>query len=225
MRGMYRTAIVPVIAALIALGTSAAYGAEVKEAPKAPKGYVMVPEEALRALFGNANRHMQIAVDDFGRGDNKDAATELRVAAAYVKIEAARAAGDERKKLDEIVVRLDKAAVDLEKGNVKDVATLKNLFAWADYLLSKHHIAMAKEAAAEERQDAAAYDLKSAIHYLEEGLSWTGRTIDAGTAAVIKDGKALVEKVGKGTKATNGEFASLIDRLGKEVDAFGSTMR
>jgi hypothetical protein len=222
MRGMCRTALVPVIAVLIALGASAAYGAEAKETPKAPKGYVMVPEEALRALFGDANRHMRIAVDDFGRGDIKDAATEVRAAAAYVKIEAGRTTGDEKKKLDEIATRLDGAAVDLEKGNVKDAGTLKSLFAWANYLLAQHHIVKAREATAENKQDVAAYDLKSAIHYLEGGFSWAGRTVDATTAAAIKDGKALVEKVGKGTKTTKEEFTSIIDRLGKEIDAFGA---
>jgi hypothetical protein len=207
------------IAGLIALGTSLTYAAETKEAPK---GHVIIQEETLRGLFGDANRHMHFAVDDFGKGDSKNAALEVRAAATYVKIESARATGDEKKKLEEIVTKLDKAAVDLEKGNVKDEGTLKNLFAWSNYILAEHHIVKAKEAVAQENHEAAAYDLKSAIHYLEEGLAWGGHTVEKGTAAVIKDGKTLVEKVEKGGKATKGDFTSLIDRLGKEVEAFGA---
>ena len=65
-------------------------------------------------------QHFTAAVAAYAKKDYKAAATDIREATSYLRLEAGRATGGAKQELDGSVMQLDRLAIAVEKGAVKD---------------------------------------------------------------------------------------------------------
>jgi hypothetical protein len=114
------------ISCTLALATlAAAQQPTAKEPPKAPEGWVVVEEDVFTVFADEPEHRMK--------------------AAAFVKLEAARAAGEAKRSLVASATELEKLAGDVEKGAVTSVEKLDSTFAHTAHALATHHHKKAEE--------------------------------------------------------------------------------
>jgi hypothetical protein len=166
-------------------------------------------------------RHFTNAVANYARKDYRAAATDIRKATSYLRLEAGRATGEPKLELERSVAQLDTLATSVEKGAVKDEHAMANAFASADHALAVEHRAKATESWARKDYDKAGYELKAAAFGLESAASWTGGEAEAGASATVAEARALGEKLASGSAWTRDEVTKGLDALGHSIDELG----
>lgn len=165
--------------------------------------------------------HFTEAVVAFANKDYKNAAIEIRKATSYIRLEARRAAGDVKLALDGSVTDLDKLALSVEQGTVKDEKSMDKAFAKANHGLALAHRAKAAESWAVNDYNKAGYELKVAAHGLESAAGWVGGEAKAGGRTAEADTKALGSKLISGTNWTRNEVAKGFESLGNRINTLG----
>jgi hypothetical protein len=166
-------------------------------------------------------RHFTNAVAHYARRDYKAAATDIRKATSYLRLEAGRATGEPKQDLDRSVAQLDTLAASVETGAVKDEHTMANTFANADHALAVAHRAKATESWARKDYDKAGYELKAAAFGLESAAGWTGGEAKAGASATVAEARAVGEKLASGGAWTRDEVTKGLDALGRGIEEVG----
>ena len=169
-------------------------------------------------------RHFGAAVEAFAKKEYKAAATEVRKAESYVRLESARAAGEVKKGLDGAGAALEKTAQALDKGAVKTVKEMDQVFADAHHALALAHRAKAAESWARKAYDQAGYELKAAATGLEGAAAWTGNEAKAAAAAGAADARAIGEKLASGGVWAKDEVAKGFESLGGALNKLGHTI-
>jgi hypothetical protein len=146
-------------------------------------------------------RHFGSALDAYLKKDYQAAATEIRKATSYVRLEAGRATSEAKHALESSVAELDTLAASVEKGAVKEEKALVKAFTNANHALALAHRVKAAESWASKEYDKAGYELKAAAHGLESAAGWAGAEAKAGAAAAVADTKALGDKLALGAWA------------------------
>ncbi len=166
-------------------------------------------------------RHFTDAVAAYAKKEYKAAATDVRKAASYLRLEAGRATGDAKQELDSSVAQLDRLAASVEKGAVKDEQSMAKAFAKANHALALEHRSKAAESWARKEYDKAGYEFKAAVHGLESAAGWAGGEAKAGASAAVADARALDDKLASGATWTHDEVAKGFQSLGTSIDALG----
>ena len=166
-------------------------------------------------------RHFTNAVAAYARKDYKAAATDIRKATSYLRLEAGRAAGESKQELDRSVAQLDVLAASVEKGAVKDEHSMAKVFANANHALAVEHRSKAAESWARKDYDKAGYELKAAAFGLEGAASWAGEEAKAGASATVTEARALGDKLASGSAWTRDEVAKGFEALGNSIDELG----
>jgi hypothetical protein len=166
-------------------------------------------------------RHWTDAAAAYAKKDYKAAATDIRKATSYLRLEASRATGEAKQELDSSVARLDTLAASVEKGAAKDEQAMAKAFARADHALALQHRSKASESWARKEYDKAGYELKAAAHGLESAAGWVGGEAKAGASATVADARALGDKLAAGASWTSDEVAKGFDSLGSGINALG----
>jgi hypothetical protein len=166
-------------------------------------------------------RHFTQAISAYARKDFKVAATDIRKATGYLRLEAGRATGEAKQELDGSVAQLDTLATSVEKGAVKDEKSLTAVFAKADHALALEHRSKAAEAWARNEYAEAGYELKAAARGLESAAGWAGGEAKAGASATVADARALGDKLVVGATWTRDEVAKEFESLGASINALG----
>jgi len=166
-------------------------------------------------------RHFGSAATAFARKDYKTAATEIRKATGYMRLESGRVTGDARQTLDSSVAELDKLATAVEKGSVKDEKIMDKTFANADHALALAHRTNAAESWARKEYDETGYELKAAAHDLESAAGWAGTEARAGASGVVADTRALGDKLATGATWTRDEVVRDFAALGHALNELG----
>ena len=169
-------------------------------------------------------RHFTNAVANYARKDYKAAATDIRKATGYLRLEADRAAGEPKKELDRSVVQLDTLAASVEKGAVKDEHSMAQVFANANHALALEHRSKAAESWIRKDYDKAGYELKAASFGLESAAGWAGGEAKAGASAAVAEARALGDKLASGSGWTRDEVVKGIEALGHSIDELGRTI-
>lgn len=193
--------------------TPAALAAQAAPVATKPPVAATSPEEL--------QRHFGGAIEAYAKKDYKLAASEIREANGYVRLEAGRASGEAKQALDSSVAELDKLAVSVEKGVVKTEKSMAKSFAKANHALALEHRAMATEAWAHKQYDKAGYELKAAAHGLERAADWAGGEAKAAVSAAIADTRSLGDKLVSGATWARDEVAQAFKSLGDGIDALG----
>lgn len=186
-----------------------------------PEGWVLVEEDVLTVFVDSPGEHFHKARQSFLKKDYKAAAEEIRKGAAFLKLQAARAAVEGRKGLTVSVGELEKLAEDIEKGTVTSAKTLDNAFARAHHALAKHHYLKALDNKAKKDGRKLGHDLKAAARHLEHGLAWAGHELEAATVRIIMDTGLLAGKLIEGTGWITEEVGKAIDKIGEEIMKLG----
>ena len=169
-------------------------------------------------------RHFGAAVEAYAKKDYKSAATEVRKAAAYVRLESARAVGDIKKGLDAANADLEKTAQSLDKGALKAQKDIEKVFVNANHALALAHRAKAAESWARKAYDEAGYELKAAAHGLESAAAWTGAEAKSAASTVTADARAVGDKLASGGIWAKNEVAKGFDSLGDALNKLGQSI-
>jgi len=169
-------------------------------------------------------RHFTAAAEAFAKKDYKTAATEVRKAEAYLRLESARATGDARKGLDTATAGLEKTAQALDKGAVKTEKDLDKSFASADHALALAHRAKAAESWARKAYDNAGYELKASAQSLESAAVWAGAESKAAASTATADARTIGDKLASGGVWAKDEVTKGFDSLRSSINKLGQTI-
>lgn len=169
----------------------------------------------------NPQRHFGSARDAYAKKDYQAAATEIRKATSYVRLEAGRATSEAKPALESSVAELDTLAASLEKETVKDGKTLVTAFIHSHYALALAHRAKAAESWAQKEYAKVGYEFKAAAHGLESAAGWVGAETKTGAAATVADTKTLGDTLASGAIWTREEVANGFESLGNAINALG----
>jgi hypothetical protein len=169
-------------------------------------------------------RHFTNAMAGYARKDYRSAATDIRKATSYLRLEAGRATGEAKREIDSSVVELDSLAASVEKGAVKDEPSMPRVFARASHALALEHRSKAAESWARKDYDRAGYELKAASFGLECAVNWSGREAKAGASATVAETRALGDKLISGGAWTRDEVDKGFESLAHGIDALGQKL-
>lgn len=173
------------------------------------------------AVTEEPQQHFISAVEAYTKKDYKAAATEIRKASGYLRLEADRVTGDAKQALDGAVAKLDTLAASVEKGAVNDERLMDKVFANASHALALAHRTEAAESWAHKEYGKAGYEFKAAAQGLENSADWVGGEAKAGAAAVVADTSALGDKLAAGATWTRNEVAKGFESLGNAINTLG----
>ena len=165
--------------------------------------------------------HFGSALEAYVKKDYQAAATEIRKATSYLRLEAGRASSEAKQALESSVAELDTLAASLGKETVKGDKTLVTAFTHSNHALALAHRAKAAESWVHKEYDKAGYELKAAAHGLESAANWVGAEAKAGATAAVADTKTLGEKLASGATWTREEVAKGFESLGNAINALG----
>jgi hypothetical protein len=180
-------------------------------------GKIGISEDILVGFVDEPDHHFGLAREYFMKKDYKKSAAEIRKAAGFVKLELARATGDDQRVLSDAVIQLAKLAEEIEGGTVSSVDKLNAEFAHTEQALAYHHELKAQEYWKAENQKKAGQDLRAASKHLENSMKYTGEKVEADTDNAIKDADDIGQKLVAGTRLAAEKVGAAIEALGKKI--------
>lgn len=165
--------------------------------------------------------HLATAMDAYLHKDLHAAATEVRKADGYLRLEGARATGAARHAVDAAHADLVKTALALDHGAVKSEQALRASFARADHALA---LAQRERAAADWSHRAyadAGLGLSAAGRNLEAAAHWAGGETGKAAGATADEVRTLGDKLAAGGHWVRDEVAGGFDHLGHALDRLG----
>jgi hypothetical protein len=186
---------------------------------------VTIEEDDLAVLTGQAGSHFHRARESFLKGYIAEAADEIRIASAFMKLETARATEEGKKALMASIDELNDLADEVETNIVADTTQLDEAFALANHALATHRYLKAQEYHAKGEEQKAAHELKAAAGNVERGFGWAGAKMEEGTIAAIRGTRLLTGKViqapGWVISKTGRALAAVGRGVGKGIGAVG----
>lgn len=176
------------------------------------------------SVAGEPQRHFGAAIEAYARKDYQAAASEVRKAAGYVRLESARAVGSAGIELDAAAAALEKTAGSLDKGAVRTGKDLDRVFAKADHALALAHRAEAAQSWARKSYDQTGYELKAAAQGIEGAAAWSGADVRAAAAAGAADARAIGDKLASGGVWAKDEVAKGFESLGTALNTMGRSI-
>jgi len=155
---------------------------------------ISVDENDLVVFAGQAGSHFHKAREGFLKGYVAEAADEIRISNAFMKIELARATKDGKKALQSSIDELAELANNVEMNTIADVVMLDEVFGRANYALANHRQLKAVEYHAKGEEQKAALELKAASGNIERGFGWAGQKMGDGTLAAVRGARILTGK-------------------------------
>ena len=190
-----------------------------------PAAEVTVPQSALNSLIGEPDRHFHRAAAFYVKGDAQGAGSEIRAAAALIRIEAGRGSVQDAAKLQTAATDLDTVADNVVNGNVASRRDLDLMFARADLALAAHYRSMADKALAnKDRADAGRW-LKAAGDSVDEAAAWTGQSPSGAQAQVWDQMHALQAKIRTSANWSYDEAKKGVGYLGTQIQYLGQQMQ
>jgi hypothetical protein len=167
-------------------------------------------------------RQFTQAVAAYARQDYQAAATDIRKAIGYLRLESNRADADAKQALDHAIAQLDALAASVASGTTKSERSMAGAFATADHALALEHRSKAAEYWARKEYDRTGYELMAAARGLESAAGWVGDAAKADVSATVTDVRALGERLAAGGAWTRDEVSQAFASLGDDIDATGT---
>lgn len=186
-----------------------------------PEGYVLVEERVVTELQASPLMMMENAKRQFHDKNFGASASDLRSAAAMLRIEAKRTSQADKATLETSAKDLEKLANNVQDQKVKSEMDLDRGLAEASQAkAAHHHLLAAKEWAAKEYRRAG-HDLKAAADATERSAEWSGGELSRGGKDIIAGAREVSGKLIAGTGWATAEVGKAIDSLGTEVQKLG----
>lgn len=200
---------------------SAQESAAVEQTSSVTPGKVLVDEEILTGFVDEPNHHFGLARNAFVKKDYATASAELVKCAGFVKVEAMRASGEDRRMLEDAVIRLAELADAIKGGRMAAVEKLDSAYSNAELALAFHHEVKAQEFWKAENHKSAGQDLKAASMHLDNSMKYAGEKAGADTKAVIDDANDLGKKLVEGTALAADKVGKGMQDLGAKIEEWG----
>jgi hypothetical protein len=192
--------------------------------PPSVDGWVIVEEDVWLMLADEADDHFIEARDSYLAKDNKDAAEELREAAAFLRVEARRTSEKAREELYDSAKELEKLATRAERGEIKSVEEMEPVFARADEALARHYHAKADHYWKTKQPQRAGRALEAATDAIDNSMHWSKQQAESAwdktkettrkvTAKLAEGTGWVAEEVGEALKATSEELKNLAKKV------------
>jgi len=207
------------IAVMVCLGATCPPAAWAQTNPPA-SGSVLVEEDVIVVFADEPRLNFRDAVTDFLNRQPQAAATDIRKAVAYMKMESGRATAEGKKLIQTSVQELEKLAGEMQKGAVADLKDMQHAFVRAEYALAQHHYLKAVESHAKNDAQKTGQALQSSADYIDSGQVWMTRKMNEGADDVTKEARRIGAKLLEGSTVAATEAGKAFDGLGKELDAF-----
>lgn len=140
----------------------------------APEGFVLLEENTVYMMAREPQLHLLRAQEQMEANNPKAAASELRLAGAYLKMQEARPGDQAKDVLAHWQQQLHQLAGRVDKGDVKS-EELARAAAGANYALANYFDERARDEVGKQGKEVqAGYDLQAAAGCFEQSLIWTG---------------------------------------------------
>jgi hypothetical protein len=169
-------------------------------------------------------RHLGAAAAAYAKKDYRAAATEARKAAAYVRLESARAVGAARRGLEAANADLETTARAFDKGVLHVDKDMDRTFAAADRALALAHRAKAAEAWSRKAYDASGYELQASAQGLGDAAAWVGTDAKVAASAGVSAAHAVGDKLARGGVWVKDEVARGFESLGGALNRLGQSI-
>lgn len=194
---------------------------------RVPAVQIAIDEDILTAFVDEPCRNFEAARDAFLRGENKQAAHNLRTASAFLRLEAARATTDGKAMLEASVRELQRLAGAIESNQVRAVEALQQAFGRAHYALAGHHCIQSAhrccQPAAFKDQRAmnrVGHDLNAAAIHLRRGALWSDNEPDSETLDALNSSQSSAEQLMRTGQAPQHKVTRAIDAVHKKLEEF-----
>jgi hypothetical protein len=191
------------------------------QTPSVTPGKVLVEEEILVGFVDEPNHHFGLARKAFLAKDYATASAELLKCAGFVKVETMRASGEDRRMLENAVIRLAELAEAIKGGTIDSVEKLDSAYAHAELALAFHHEVKAQEFWKAKNHKSAGQDLKAASRHLENSMKYAGEKTETDAKAIIKDANDLGQKLVEGTAIAADKAGKAMQDLGAKIEEWG----
>ena len=186
-------------------------------APDTARLPVMLVEADILAFADEPAEHIARARLALAAHELTRAATQLRTAAAFVRVQSSAASGQNKAALVQAGEDLDRAATDVRLGAVGEAAALDRAVRRTDLALARHHLSRASRAWARRDSTNAGRELGAAASYAErlvhDGNETTLRALDDAARQSEKVSGALIE----GTAQTDRAVSASLNDLAREL--------
>jgi hypothetical protein len=217
-------AVVLMIVAITVFGCQKAEKPPEKPHITIPKGHVLIPEAALTVFIGQAETQMQAATAALKKRDNAGAARDVRLAAGFMKLEAATAKGDMKKAINGAVTDLERIATSLEKGENVTSSDLSAAFGRAEYALARYYGQRAAGALSAGDDKSVQQRLLATAAAIEAAVKWTGGKSTTEEKAVLAAAKSLSDRIAQGGQWTSEEGSQILAGLDAQIDKLKAEM-
>jgi len=224
MRSFQRLTQFTLLAAVVVLNAQTTAAQE--RLRRLPPTTITIDEDALAAFVDEPCRHFEAARDQFLARKYHQAAKHLRTAAAYLRLELARADKQSRTALEASMRELQSLATATERGKIESVEKLKQAFARAHYALASHHCVQtahrccqAEEIALKVGLTRAGHDLRAAAIHLERGSQWAGKELDKETRKTLQLSRAAAKALIERKAPTQSSIQRSIHSLHKKLES------
>ena len=198
---------------------------ETKAPPMMSENKVVVDEDILVVLAGQAGDNFHQARDKFMSNYLGQTADEIRIASAIMKLEAARATPMGKESLMVSIGELNDLANRIEMNTVADASELDEVFARANYALANHRQLKAAEYHEKGEEEKAANEMRAAASNIERGFGWAGEKMGDGAVATINGARLVAGKTiqapGWVISKTGRALAAVGRGVGKGIGAVG----
>jgi len=186
-----------------------------------PEGWIIFDEGYLTHFQEEPEQQFHKARENFFKKEMKLAAADIRKAAAFLRLQAARATAEGKKDLMISIHELEKLANTVEEDTVNSVKKLDHAFAHSHHALAKHHYFKAVELWAEKNTKKAGHDLKVAAVHLEKSLIWFGERIESAFKGLIIETRLYAGLMIEGTGGGLKEVGKVLEKIGEEIGKVG----
>jgi hypothetical protein len=170
---------------------------------------------------GATGADFSAATQAIARHDDRQAAADLRDAAALLDREADRAGGDAKRALVAARADLERSARALDHGTEQTAHELDRSFARADHAMALAQREQAAQSWSEKAYARSGRELKEAAASLDDAGDWVGGRAQAAAHAAAAGADAFGDKLARGGHWARDEVASGFDSLGRGLDELG----
>ncbi len=170
-------------------------------------------------FFANEpNKGFNQAKSEFLAKATKSTVFEIRRAAAYLKLEAARGRVEKLSDLQNSIDELDDLADDVENGVVTTVDKFEEPFARAQLSLAVFHQKMAQITWRRKEYKRTGQELLAAAANLEHAAEWAGHTLDGTAQMALRDTRAEANALIAGNSWKDENVRKSMAELSNETD-------
>jgi hypothetical protein len=177
----------------------------------------LLSEQVWLYFTDKPEEYFQQTISDLDLDRSGPAAHDLRTAAAYLKIEAARGRGQSKKALKAAIDGLERAAGQIEDGVGIQTTDMETMFARAHYALAEHHYDRATALWKRKDEIKAGEELDVSATHVEHGMGWVTETPDQARISALKRIREAAGEMTEGKLMKPEAVSKAMAALGDEI--------